>query len=468
MLIFRQQRAPRKAPLPTPITDMAALKIFISHSSRLRPGEASNPQALANWQQLRATCQELVKVYGDRIEIVVDYDGLLPGDDWERCLNQWLAECHAAIILFSARAIGESNWVRKEATILSWRAALDPGFRLFPVLLEAESTATRLDDDPYFRMLNLTRTQCVQGVTTAAQIVDAIRQRLGEPQDLGSGSETPYEKLVDAVARTIAADTDATTLDALWSELFPGVAPPATGQPDRPTSLARQMASHLLNRGEESLERFQKMLDHLHPRPLRERAEELLKWVRPLWIDIEAAGLIPAARQKKKPLALNGELVGLPEVERLGTPHFTLDRYLERAWPGCDRIKVIPVSDLSSADAMQDQIRRGYLSGSARLSDAFIDKQLSKDPRQLIVFVADRALSGDIPDPRLLRDIEQIQREYGTLTFVFHIGEQMPAALPEDLLPVLPAVDPDTECDHYAAELQAHELLDRKYGRTTP
>ncbi|MBK7953598.1 MAG: toll/interleukin-1 receptor domain-containing protein [Candidatus Accumulibacter sp.] len=448
---------------------MAALKIFISHSSRLRDDETSEPQALANWQLLQETCRDLVKDYGDTIEIVVDFQGLRPSDDWERCLNQWLAECHAAIILFSARAIGESNWVRKEATILSWRAALDPGFRLFPVLLETGSAATQLDDDPYFRMLNLTRTQCVQGATTAREIVDAIRQRLGDPQSLGGSSETPYEKLVAAVARTIAADTEVTTLDALWSELCPGTAPLATGQPDRRTSLARQLASHLLNRGEESLERFQTMLDHLHPRPLRERAEELLKWVRPLWIDIEAAGIIPAARANGKHLALNGELVGQSEVEKLGSPHFTLDRYLERAWPGCDRIKVIPVSDISSTDTMQEQIRRGYFPGSARPSDTRIDRQLREDTRHLIVFVANPVLAGGIPDERLLRDIQRVQNQYGTLTFVVHIGEQMPAAaLPEDLLPVVPAVDTDAEWDHYAAEIKARELLDRKYGRPTP
>jgi hypothetical protein len=209
------------------------------------------------------------------------------------------------------------------------------------------------------------------------------------------------------------------------------------------------------------------MLDSLHPRPLRDRAEELLTYVRPLWIEIEAAGLIPAARAKGKMLALSGELVGLPEVEKLNTHHFTLDRYLERAWPACDRIKVIPVSDLSSAERMQEQIRRGYHSGSARLSDTRIDKQLSDDKRHLIVFVPDPALSGEIPDPRLLRDIEHVRNQYGTLTFIFHIGEQMPGGLPADLLPVVPPVDPDTECSQYAAELQARELIDRKYGRPT-
>ncbi|MEF8703684.1 MAG: toll/interleukin-1 receptor domain-containing protein [Candidatus Accumulibacter sp. UW26] len=445
---------------------MAALKIFISHSSRPRAGEKGDSAAQQNWQLLQDTCKEIKAVYGDRIDILVDYQGLHAGNDWELRLNQWLAECHAAIILFSPRAIQASDWVRKEATILGWRAALDPGFKLFPVLLPP-MTAALLDADPYFCSLNLTRTQCVQDPATAQNIVERIKPELGNPEDLCGRSETPFDKLVDAVARTLASDADPATLDALWCALFPGVAQPVANYRQPSAKLARELANHLLNRGEESLERFQQVLDGLHPRPLRERAEELLKSVRPLWIDIEAAAVIPAARAQGKLLALNGELVGQSEVV-LGTPHFTLDRYLERAWPGCDRIKVIPVSDLSNADRMQKQIRRGYSPGSARLPDTVIDRQLCKDQRHLIVFVAYSALAGDIPDPRLLRDIQQVQKQYRTLTFVFHIGQQMPRDLPAELLPILPAVDPDTECDQYAAEISARELIDRKYERATP
>jgi hypothetical protein len=445
---------------------MAALKIFISHSSRPRAGEAGDPLAQANWQLLQDTCKELKTVYGAQIEILVDYQGLHPGNDWELRLNQWLAECHAAIIFFSPRAIQASDWVRKEATILSWRAALDPGFKLFPVLLPP-MTVAGLDADSYFCSLNLTRTQCVQDPATAQNIVERIKPELGNPEDLCVRSETPFDKLLDAVARTIASDVDPATLDALWCELFPGVAQPVANDRQPSANLARELANYLLNLGEESLERFQKVLDGLHPPPLRACAEELLKSVCPLWTDIEAAALIPAGRAQGKLLALNGKLVGQSEVV-LRTLNFTLDRYLERAWPGCNRIKVIPVSDLSNAERMQQQIRRGFFPGSASLPDTAIDQRLCKDQRHLIVFVAFSALAGEIPDPRLLRDIQQLQNKYGTLTFVFHIGEQMPLELPAELLPLLPAVDTDAECDQYLAEFSARELIDRKYERATP
>ncbi|MCP5230197.1 MAG: hypothetical protein H6941_16545, partial [Candidatus Accumulibacter sp.] len=57
---------------------MAALKLFISHSSRLRPTSAADVEAQANWQLLQDTCQALKTEYGDKIDILVDYEGLHP------------------------------------------------------------------------------------------------------------------------------------------------------------------------------------------------------------------------------------------------------------------------------------------------------------------------------------------------------------------------------------------------------
>ena len=135
---------------------MAALRLFISHSSRLRPADAGDDQAQRNWQLLQATCKALKGAYQENIEILVDHAGLHPGDDWEHRLNEWLAECHAAIILFSRRAIDESDWVKKEATILSWRAELDDDFKLFPVLLDQQTTPADLERD-FFGTLRINR-----------------------------------------------------------------------------------------------------------------------------------------------------------------------------------------------------------------------------------------------------------------------------------------------------------------------
>ncbi len=133
---------------------MSKLKLFISHSSRLDDIDHDHPDDDYNWRLLRNTCKAIRDYYGDRVEVLVDQDGLIPGKDWEQRLNEWLAECNKAIILFSRRAIEESNWVAKEATILSWRREIDADFELIPVLLDGETTPEDLQKD-FFGILRI-------------------------------------------------------------------------------------------------------------------------------------------------------------------------------------------------------------------------------------------------------------------------------------------------------------------------
>ncbi|MFW5397653.1 MAG: TIR domain-containing protein [Candidatus Accumulibacter regalis] len=437
---------------------MAALKLFISHSSRLRPASADGAEAQANWQLLQDTCTGLKTEYGDKIEILVDYEGLHPGDDWERRLNEWLAECHAAIILFSRRAIEESNWVRKEAAILSWRAELDPGFPLFPVLLDQQSSAEDLEND-FFGTLRINRTQCVTKVTTAAQILDGIKPKLGDhPAILRGTGTTPFQLLLETVESAITDQISLPNLQRLSERLFPETARPSTH-----AACASVLARHLLNKGKTSLQRFQDFLDAARPRPPRERAAELLKYLRALWVDAGACGRISAARLHGKCLALNGELVGHSEPE-LDTKCFTLDRYLERAWPGTDRMNVIQVSDAGDVDAIQNEIRRSYRKGSSTLSDDAIDDMVRQDPWHVVVFVPATALKGGVaPDARLVNDLERLQRNYRNPVFVFGLGVQFPEELPDTVMRVLPELSLETEHAQFSAEGRARKLLDKSY-----
>ena len=121
------------------------LKLFVSHSLRLRDDETSDAQAQANWRLLLYLPGQIEQVYGSQLEVLVDHDALRAGDDWETVLHCLLWDCDAALIVFSCRAVEESDWVKLEATVLDSRAMNDPGFHLLPVLLASQTTVADLD-----------------------------------------------------------------------------------------------------------------------------------------------------------------------------------------------------------------------------------------------------------------------------------------------------------------------------------
>src|SRR4051812_11505565 len=77
-------------------------------------------------------------------DVLVDFTELQPGVNWPRHLHEWMARCHAAVILLTPDAAA-SNWVLKEATILTWRLSIDSGFQLFIARDRAAVTQQILD-----------------------------------------------------------------------------------------------------------------------------------------------------------------------------------------------------------------------------------------------------------------------------------------------------------------------------------
>ncbi len=435
---------------------MAALKLFISHSSRLDDVDADGMPAQHNWNLLKETCDKLEACYGGRIEILVDLD-LQTADAWERRLNEWLAECHAAIILFSKRAIETSNWVKKEATILSWRREFDAGFKLIPVMLDQQTTAEDLARD-YFGTLRIDASLCVRDAVCADDILAGVIDALGQPEAL-IGS-TPFDALVESVEKIIAKDVDATTLQTAWTRVCDTPAP-HTGQPDSIKRYAHGLARHLLRDGQLALERFLDVLDGLRPQPSRERAEELLKYLHALWVDAGAAGFLPSSQQHGEFLALNGELVTRSEP-MLNTQCFTLDRYMERAWPGTDQIKVIPLSKVENLAAVQNELRVKYRPNAASLPSDRIDAAIANDQRHIIILLP--TPEGDFPDARLLHDLETLRIPYPRLIYVFATGATLPRETPDGIRAVVPRLEPDTEWAQYFKEIEVRELINRKYG----
>jgi hypothetical protein len=435
---------------------MPALKLFISHSSRLDDADPPCADTQSNWEMLKATRDKLQAHYGDRIEILVDLD-LQAADHWEARLNEWLYECHAAIILFSKRAIETSNWVKKESTILAWRRQFDASLKLIPVTLKDQTTAADLATD-YYGTLGITDSQCVRDAACADDILAGVIQALGEPESLAN-NETPFDSLVNAVTGIITKEADAQALENLWHKITNTPAP-ITGHPDRARRYAQALARHLLRDCQQALDRFQDLLDGLSPRPLQERAEELLKTIRALWVDAGAAGLLPAARAHGEFLAMSGELVATPEPT-LATQCFTLDRYLERAWPGTDKIKIIPVTRSDDPDEVRNEIRTRFRPGARTMPPHRIDNAINASNCQIVVLVP--APECDL-DPTQLAALRAMQTHYPRLIYVLATGAALPTYLPQHVRPVLPAVEPDLEWTQHDKEIEARELIDKKYG----
>jgi TIR domain len=132
--------------------------VFLSHSS------ADDPLVERIAERLRR----------EGIQPWLDQWALQGGDDWQREISQRLGACGACAVFVGPAGLG--TWAREELRVAHNRAAKDPAFRLFMVLLPGAPTP----DDPSLAFL-ATRTWV----------------------DLRAGIDHP-----DAIQRLIAAITD--------------------------------------------------------------------------------------------------------------------------------------------------------------------------------------------------------------------------------------------------------------------
>ena len=122
-------------------------KIFISHSCKdleLKKSDRKNADKVTRWKRLNYACLAREKIVdglgkpkkggGLGYKVLLDKDRLEPGDDWRAKLHGWLGTCDGAVILLSEDSI-QSDWLRKEATILTWRKSLRSELLLVPVFL---------------------------------------------------------------------------------------------------------------------------------------------------------------------------------------------------------------------------------------------------------------------------------------------------------------------------------------------
>ena len=387
------------------------MRIFISHSTaKDDPGGQQRLDAIDAALQGVAPAPALVLH-----EVLLDKRRLEPGFEWRAELDEWMALCHAAVLLLTPKAL-QSPWVLKEATILAHRAALDKQFLLFPVLLDG-LTRDQLKAS-IFSPLYLDAIQRVAGTQPDA-IAAAVHAQLA---GIGNPPETRLDRLVDVLARqlkTAAEDDDALALERICEKL--------TGKPhqlNNPKTRARGAAlvvafaivSGKLG-GYRSLRDV--MNDLLNAGLANEAARKVLNLAGPRWVNPEAAAHLAEVAARNVggqvdeqgraiawSLAINGDLL----------PTFTAPHYVRRAYVPDRPPRLISLhggeSDLRLEELIQ-RLRaevRTWSLWSGISDNAQLDGMLAKLDEPCFVL-----LPKPFPDAELL---DALQRRYPKLTFI--------------------------------------------------
>lgn len=442
---------------------MAPLKLFISHSSRLDDVPHRYTDQDANWQLLREVCDGLKARFGDAVRILVDRDGLIPGDDWNRELNLWLAECHAAVILVSRRALEKSDWVAKEAAILGWRKALDPDFTLIPVTIEGESCAADLAQG-FFGSLDMGRIQAAHAARSAEQIVAAIERGFSKHETLTRGCrQTPLDLLRDAVAHMLASSQSPNILDAALEAL--DAVNPLDDEPPQaglahPKQCGHRLARRLLRSSVEDIwacfQTFRHLLCYAAPPVPVATARWLHRLVRALWVNPGAAACLAGPVGGRPALALCGAYVTTPGPNE-GSTAYTFERYLERAWsyPQQQPLVVsLTRPDMPGAEVWELIVARVQ----PRYTDPSAPNVMKAARKSEVVLLAP-----GVPDAERLEEWTDLAPNLSRLVLVFATCEPLDA-LPAGMCPVEPLLDLDQEAEAFSAEDLEAAYFEQRYG----
>ena len=275
-------------------------------------------------------------------DVLLDLDNLRPGDRWRREIYTWIGLSDTAIVLVSPRALEPENpWVAREASILMWRQALDPKFRLVPVLLDGLDFSAL--DQGGFRDLLATEVQaCITASDDDSWMHEIVQSLVDQCTTLPNN---PLDELVVPLAQNLA-HFDRLVLEEAAALLDVDLGP---WMPEG--DLAKRVGLQMLHLG---IEGSSAALDHLALQGVEEDSlGTILELIAPSWVDLCSARCIADAarrREGKQALLLNAK------------SRFAAEMYIRRAsgrpprtdWPHV----VLPGAfGESGADDLERQLR---------------------------------------------------------------------------------------------------------------
>ena len=426
------------------------MRIFISHGT--------NKDDAADLSFLRELADELGKSTGPATPahtVLLDLTRLKAGDDWPGILHDFLAECQAAVLVLSKRALTRP-WVLKEATILSYRKAREKSAFPFFCVVMPDTSMAAVQALPAFNALGLDGQQAFAPGTPPAQVAAWVKTLLAQIQ---VPDVTPLDRLQNELANRIGLTQNTQALEQICEDWL-GEPVEWFASSERGTQRARVMARAIARGDLRKLKTLARMTMALRGTALNnENCKRVLDLSASLWVDAEVAGQLGAFMAAAFPLdddpastaplavALNSEAAehGLKmAVWRCQLPDTAESVY----WVAGG------LAD-NSEDALIDAFRREYRNaiGKPNLSAKVVDAMLAArgEPVFFVIPVPD-------PDRALLC---ALRKTFPRAVFIAHTGSALqPAdAVPDHLLQLAPGLDTKIEIDQFADFESAREFL---------
>jgi hypothetical protein len=381
---------------------MAKAKVFLSHSSKSKYA-----------QLVRDKVYDGLTAMG--LDVLLDKALIEPGDEWRGKLHQWLATCDGAVILFSADAVRRpahegSPWVYKEATILSWRHALNPNLLVVPALLgDVKREETRLGD---FKSLSIDELQFARA--------DGTEETEAHANQLAASICAEFEKLKTPVVdeamgfwyRRVAECLklvgslhleEAKRKLKLENEL--------TGIPLNDQQF-QMIAYHMLCLG---LEAITDSLVHLGEGMRQDKIRTFADAILPIWVSDETARAILQVTRR-------------PVAERFVAINTTFERfanhYVSRATCGYPSVRVARVTAVAGERMTEEILRdveaalRRVLSVPREANAATLEAALANQKLPVFLILGAGAMHKDV--------LGEIRKRYGKVTAVLLSGLQFP------------------------------------------
>lgn len=404
------------------------MKLFISHSSKTEE----------NLHLLKKVCDALAEAH---FNVLVDQGGKIPtGEEWYRYLAEWMAECDAAVILFSRAAFEQSQWVRNEAAILSWRKRIQPSFKLVGVLLD-DVTPEEFDDDCFYKIIRISDFQFVRDFDSndLDQNISKIVEELGDPQS--EAIPSPFQNLSE-MASDILSTLSEDLLTRTWNKLNGIDKPKWLPGMDYSDALVRM----LLRDPKKSLENILKLLENVIHVLGAEKSRMLTEILKGLWVNPEAASELCWHRENKQAIAINcSEFVD-----------FTGPCYVRRSWPHPQVSKLISAGTCRTLEDIHEVLLSAFNKSNARQAERRLKK--STDPL-LLVFphASEYQQVENLPDESLL---QEINKNFPMVTIVVQTGSTILPGYAGNIKMLDPLLTSNEEDDQFERYDKIYDLIE--------